>query len=126
MQAQQLADKSQKLDAKDAALQRDLQILASENAQLASAQLAVQSAAASNQQLSTDLAEERDALSKQLRSLNVREAELQTKMEECDRTLQVSACLLKSIQCTTRLSAPTCTLRLWKRLLTVSGLYGHS
>ena len=94
LQAQQLADKSQTLDAKDAALQRDLQILATENAQLASAQLAVQSAAASNQQLSTDLAEERDALSKQLRSLNGREAELQTKMEDCDRTLQVSACLL--------------------------------
>ena len=90
MQAQQLAEKSQRLGAQDAALQRDLQILAGENAQLASAQLAVQTAAASNKQLSDDLAEERDSLAKQLRSLNARESDIETRLEDCDRTVQVN------------------------------------
>ena len=91
VQAQQLAEKSQMLEAQDAALQRDLQILAGENAQLASAQLAVKTAAAANKQLSDDLAEERDSLAKQLRSLNAREADIATKLEDCDRTVQVNS-----------------------------------
>ena len=76
------------LEAQDAALQRDLQILAGENAQLASAQLAVKTAAAANKQLS---AEERDSLAKQLRSLNAREADIATKLEDCGRTVQVNS-----------------------------------
>lgn len=90
VQAQQLSEKAQKLDDRDAVLQRGLQVLESETAQLATAQLAVQSAVATNKQLSADLAEERDSLAKQSKSLIAREAELQTNVQRCDRSLQVS------------------------------------
>ena len=63
--------------------------LASDNDQLASAQAAVQSAAASNKQISADLAKEQEMLAQQLKHLNVREAELESKLEECNRALQV-------------------------------------
>lgn len=89
MQAQQLSEKAQKLDDKDAVLQRGLQILENENAQLAAAQLTVQSAAATNKQLSADLADEQSALAKQLKSLHAREADLENKLHDCDRTIQV-------------------------------------
>lgn len=89
LQAEQLTEKARQLDAREAALRKDLHALAGDNDQLASAQAAVQSAAASNKQISADLAKEQETLAQQLKKLNAREAELESKLEACNRALQV-------------------------------------
>ena len=72
-----------------------MKFLASERAQLSQAQSLLESEAAANRQLSSELAGESEALGKQRRSLEAREAELQDKMEACDRAFKV--CLLTHI-----------------------------
>ena len=73
-------------------MQRGTKSLASERAQLSQAQSLLETEAAANRQLSSKLAGESEVLGKQRRGLEAREAELQDKMEACDRAFKV--CLL--------------------------------
>lgn len=73
-------------------MQRGVKSLASEHAQLSQAQSLLESEAAAHRQLSSELAGESEALGKQRRGLEAREAELQDKMEACERAFTV--CLL--------------------------------
>ena len=66
-----------------------MQVMSSERAQLAHAQALLESESAANRQLSTDLAGESEALSKQRRALDAREADLQDRLEACDRAVKV-------------------------------------
>lgn len=70
-------------------MQRGLKALASERAQLSQAQSLLESESAASRQLSSELAGESEALSKQRRGLEAREAELQDRMEACDRACKV-------------------------------------
>ena len=89
MQARQLTEKSKKLEEQDAALQKSLQSVAAERAQLTQARVVLESETAANRQLSAELARESEALAKQRRGLDAREAELQDKVEACGRTIKV-------------------------------------
>ena len=88
----QLNEKGKQLEEQDAVLQRGVNSLASERAQLSQAQSLLESEAAAHRQLSSELAGESEALGKQRRGLEAREAELQDKMEACNRAFKV--CLL--------------------------------
>lgn len=88
-QARQLNEKSKQLEEQDAALQRGSKALASERAQLSQAQSLLESESAASRQLSAELAGESEALSKQRRGLEGREAELQDRLEACDRACKV-------------------------------------
>ena len=92
LQSRQLNEKSKQLEEQDAVLQRGTKSLACERAQLSQAQSLLESETAANRQLSSELAGESEALGKQRRGLEAREAELQDKVEACDRVLKV--CLL--------------------------------
>lgn len=70
-------------------MQRGMQSLASERAQLSQAQSLLESEAAASRQLSSELAGESEALGKQRRGLEAREAELQDRLEACDRAVKV-------------------------------------
>lgn len=88
-QAKQLNNKSKQLEEQDAGLQIGLKALASERAQLSQAQSLLESESAASRQLSAELAAESEALSRQRRGLEAREAELQDRLEACDRAFKV-------------------------------------
>lgn len=92
LQAKQLKETAKKLDEQESELHKKLQTLASDRAQLAQAQAALESDSGANRQLSAELAGESEALSKQRRSLDAREADVRDQLEACDRAVKVICC----------------------------------